>query len=168
VSPPVNEEDNNNEEDNDDDADEEDVNNEDEEDTDVDEEEDIFDFNLNLVEGKSEYELMRLQRVHRHNARLERLGLLAPITSATSLSSNHSNSKKRSAPQDDVERRVQPTRNAKKRHLTGILTTLSSTRGRVQLILQTPERRILTARGWTRWSTAPAAEMMRRMTTRTS
>jgi hypothetical protein len=57
---------------------------------------------------------MRLQRVHRNNARLASLGLLAPVTSAASLSSDRSNSKKRSAPQDDVERQVQPTRNAKK------------------------------------------------------
>jgi hypothetical protein len=45
------------------------------------------------------------------------LGLLAPIllpmTSTTSLSSDPSNSKKRLASQDDVERRVQPKCNEK-------------------------------------------------------
>ena len=106
VSSPVNEEDNNNEEDNDDDTDKEDANNKDKEDTAVDKEEDIFDFNLTVVEGMSKYELMHLQTVHRHNTRLERLGLLAPMTFAISLSSDRSNSKKRSAPQDDVERRT--------------------------------------------------------------
>jgi hypothetical protein len=83
---------------------------------------------LERHQGMSEYKLMRMQRVHRNNTRLASLGLLAPMTSAASLSSDRSNSKKRSAPQDDVERLVQPTRNAKKRHLTGILTTMSSTR----------------------------------------
>ena len=68
-------------------------------------------FDLNDIEGMSKYELMRIQRVNRNNARL---GLLAPMTSAASLSSNRSDRKKRSAPQHDVERRVQPTRNAKK------------------------------------------------------
>ena len=71
-------------------------------------------FDLNDIEGMSKYKLMRIQRVHRNNARLASLGLLAPVTSAASLSSDRSNSKKRSTPQDDVERQVQPTRNAKK------------------------------------------------------
>ena len=62
----------------------------------------------------SEYKVLRLRRIRRNEAKLMSLGLLAPMTSATSLSSDHSNSKKHSAPQDDVERRVQPTRNAKK------------------------------------------------------
>ena len=83
-------------------------------------------FDLNVVEGMSEYEVLRLQRIRRNEAKLASLGLLAPMISPTSLSSDCSNSKKRSALQDDVERRVQPTRNAKKRHLTGILTTMSS------------------------------------------
>jgi hypothetical protein len=46
--------------------------------------------------------------------------------------------------------------------------TLLSAREHVPLILLTPERRILAARGWTRWSTAPAAETTMRRTTRTS
>jgi hypothetical protein len=110
VSPPVDEEDNDNEEDNDDDTDE---NDDDEEDTNVDKEEDIFDFDLNDIKGMSEYELRRMQRVHRNNARLASLGLLGGMTSATTLSSHRSNRNKRVASQDDVERRVQPKRNAK-------------------------------------------------------
>jgi hypothetical protein len=61
----------------------------------------------------SKYELMRLQRVHRNNARPTSLGLLAPMTSATTLSSDRSNRKKRATPQDDVVRQVQPKLNAK-------------------------------------------------------
>ena len=71
-------------------------------------------FDLNDIEGMSKYVLMRIQWVNRNNARLASLGLLAPMTSAASLSSDRSDRKKRSAPQHDVERRVQPTRNAKK------------------------------------------------------
>jgi len=71
-------------------------------------------FDLNDIEGMYDYKLMRMQRVHRNNARLVSLGLLVPMTSAASLSSDRSNSKKCLAPQDDVERRVQPTRNSKK------------------------------------------------------
>ncbi len=41
------------------------------------------------------------------------LGLLAPMTSSTTLSSDRSNRKKRAVPQDDVVRRVQPKHNAK-------------------------------------------------------
>jgi hypothetical protein len=52
-------------------------------------------FDLNDIEGMSQYKLMRLQRVHRNNARLPSLGLLAPMTSATTLSSDRSNRKKR-------------------------------------------------------------------------
>ena len=69
---------------------------------------------LNVVEGMSEYEVLRLQRLRRNEVKLASLGLLTPMTSATSLSSDCSNSKKCSVPQDDVERRVQLTRNAKK------------------------------------------------------
>mgnify|MGYP006170108823 CR=1 FL=1 len=61
----------------------------------------------------SEYELMRLQRVHRNNARLASLGLLVPMTSTATLSSNLSNRKKCLVSQDNVERRIQPKRNAK-------------------------------------------------------
>ena len=71
-------------------------------------------FDLNNIEGMSEYEVLRLRRIRRNEAKLTSLGLLEPMTSAASLSSDRSNSKKRSAPQDDVERQVQPTRNAKK------------------------------------------------------
>jgi len=71
-------------------------------------------FDLNVVEGLSEYEVLRLQRICRNEAKLVSLGLLAPMTSAASLSSDSSNSMKCSAPQDDVEKQVQPTRNAKK------------------------------------------------------
>jgi hypothetical protein len=70
-------------------------------------------FDLNDIVGMSEYEVLRLWRIHRNEAKLASLGLLAPMTSAASLSSDRSNSKKRSASQDDVERRVQPKRNAK-------------------------------------------------------
>jgi hypothetical protein len=150
VSPPVDEEDNNDEEDNDDGADEEDVNDEDEEDTDVDEEEDIFDFNLNDIDGMSEYELMRLQRVHRNNARLASLGLLAPMTSATTLSSDRSKRKKRAVSQDDVVRCVQPKRNAK------LPTSYKDLDDHV--ILLTRKRRTLSARECVRTRTrrAPA------------
>ncbi len=41
------------------------------------------------------------------------LGLLAPMMSSTTLSSDRSNRKKRAAPQDVVVRRVQPKHNAK-------------------------------------------------------
>jgi hypothetical protein len=116
----------------------------------------------------SEYKVLRLQRIRRNEAKLASLGLLAPMTSAASLSSDCSNSKKRLAPQDDVERRVQPTRNAKKRHLTGILTTMSSSRELDPSILLTRERRTLSARECmrTRWSTAQAEATMRRSTMR--
>jgi hypothetical protein len=50
-------------------------------------------------------------------------------------------------------------------HLTRILVTLSSARERVPSILLTGERRILSARGWTRQSKAPVAGMKRRRTT---
>jgi hypothetical protein len=107
VSPPVNEEDNVNKEDNNNDTDE---NNNDKEDTDADEEEDIFNFDLNDIEGMSEYELIRMQRVYRNNVRLVRLGLLEPMTSTASPSSNHPNRKKRVATQVDFVRRIQPKR----------------------------------------------------------
>ena len=84
-----------------------------EEDNDNDDKEDICDFNLNDIEGMSEYKLLCLQRIHRHNAKLVSLSLLAPMTSAASSSADRPNRKKRGAPQDDVERRVQPKRKAK-------------------------------------------------------
>ena len=84
---PVDEEDNDNEGDSDNNnGDKEDDNDNygDKEDTDDDEEEDIFNFDLNDVDGMSEYGLMYLQRVHRNNARLVSLSLLAPMPSAAS------------------------------------------------------------------------------------
>ena len=72
-----------------------------------------FDLNDIDIEGMSEYEVLRLWRIRRNEAKLASLGLLAPMTSVASLSSDRSNSKKCSASQDDVERRVQPKRNAK-------------------------------------------------------
>jgi hypothetical protein len=120
VSPPVNEEDKDYEEDNDNnDNDEEDDDDDDNDDNDNnedvdDEEEGIFDFDLNDVEGMSEYELMHMQRVHRNNVRLASLGLFASMTSAASPSADRTNRKKRVATQVDFVRRVQPKRNVLK------------------------------------------------------
>ena len=117
VSPPVDEEDDDDEEDNNNDNHEDkgdDDNDNDEEDTNNDKEEDIFDFDLNDVEGMSEYKLMRLQRIHRNKEKLLSLGLLGGMTSNATPSSNSPKRKKHVAPQDDVERRVQPKRIAKK------------------------------------------------------
>ena len=63
VSPPADEEDKDVEEDGDK---EDDDNDEEEEYTNEDKEEGIFDFDLNDVEGMSEYKLMRLQRIRRN------------------------------------------------------------------------------------------------------
>ena len=63
--------------------------------------------------GLSEYEKKRMGNIARNNARLASLGLLVPMTSAATLSSNLSNRKKRLASQDNAERRIQPKRNAK-------------------------------------------------------
>ena len=52
--------------------------------------------------------------IRRNKAKLTILGLLTSMMSAASPSADRSNIKKRLAPQDDVERRVQPTSNAKK------------------------------------------------------
>jgi len=65
------------------------------------------------VRGMSELELKRMRNETRNNARLASLGLLVPMTSATTLTSDLSNRKKRLASQDKVERRVQPKCNAK-------------------------------------------------------
>ena len=123
VSPPVDEEDKDDEEDNDDDNNDEEDDNDDNGDkedddddddkeyTDDDEEEGISDFDLNDVEGMSEYELMRLQRIHRNNAKLTSLGLLGGMTSTASPSFDRPNRKKRAAPQGDFVRRVQPKHN---------------------------------------------------------
>jgi hypothetical protein len=69
---------------------------------------------LNEINGMSEYELKRMRNVARNNARLASLGLLGRTPSTATLPSDHYNRKKRVVPQDDVERRVQPKRNAKK------------------------------------------------------
>jgi hypothetical protein len=66
------------------------------------------------------------------------------------------------------ERRIQPKHNVFKPTSYRFLVTLSSAREYVLSILLTPERRILSERGWMRQSTAPAAETTRRRTTRTS
>ena len=181
VSPPVNEEDNDNEEDNNDDdnneedddhddGEEEDANNDNnnEEDTDDDEEEDIFDFDLNNIEGMYEYKLMHLQRVHRNNARLASLGLLAPMPSATLPSSNRPNRKKREAPQGDFVRRVQPKCNVFKPTSYKNLDDPVINKRMRSIDSSAQERRILSARGWTRRSTSPAVETTRRRTMTTS
>jgi hypothetical protein len=120
VSPPVdeediddkedNEDDNNNKENDDDDDEDEEDNDEgdDNNDTDDDEEEGIFDFDLN---GMSKYELLRLRRVNRNNARLASLGLLEVRMSMAYPSANRTNRKKRVATQGDFVRRIQPKRN---------------------------------------------------------
>ena len=75
VSPPIDEEDNDNENDNDndddDDDDEGDDNDDDndDDDTDIDEEENIIDLNLNVIEGMSEYEVLRLRKICRNKAK---------------------------------------------------------------------------------------------------
>ena len=61
---------------------------------------------LNEINGMSEYELKRMRNVARNNARLASLGLLVPMTSATTFFSDRPSRKKRVVPQDDVERRV--------------------------------------------------------------
>ena len=76
VSPPVNEEDNDNKEDNDDNGDNDDN------------KEDYCDFNLKDIEGMSKYEVLRLQKIHRNNAKLASLSLLGGMKSATSPSIN--------------------------------------------------------------------------------
>ena len=167
VSPPVYEEDNDDNDDDDnnnDDTDKEDDNDENKEDNDDDNEEDIRDFDLNDVNDMSEYEVLRLQRIHRNNVKLASLGLLGGMTSTTSPSADRTYRKKLVALQGDFVRRVQPNCNVFKPHLTRILVTLSSARERVPSILLTGERRILSARGWMRWSTAPVAGMKKRRT----
>ena len=114
VSPPVYEEDNDNnddDDDNNDDADKEDDNDDNKEDNDDDNEEDICDFDLNDVKDMFEYEVLRLQRIHRNNVKLASLGLLGGITPATFPSADRTNRKKRMASQGDFVRRVQPNRN---------------------------------------------------------
>ena len=154
VSPPVYEEDNDNnddDDDNNDDADKEDDNDDNKEDNDDDNEEDICDFDLNDVKDMSEYEVLRLQRIHRNNVKLASLGLLGGITPATFPSADRTNRKKRMASQGEFNQ----TAMYLNQHLTRILVTLSSARERVPSILLTGERRILSARGWTRQSIEP-------------
>jgi hypothetical protein len=148
VSPPINEEDNDKEDNDDDDNDEED--------TDVNKEEDIFDFDLNDIEGMSKYKLMHMQRVHRNNARLVSLGLLGGMTSAASPSSDRPNRKKRAGPQGDFVRRVQLKRNVFINKRTCSIN--SSDTGEED----TDSKRM------DAWGTAPAAETRRRRMTRTT
>jgi hypothetical protein len=90
------------------------------------------------------------------------------MTSVASPSTNHTNRKKSVVTQGDFVRRIQPKRNVFKPTSYRFLVTLSSAREHGPSILLTPERRILSERGWTRQSTAPAAETTRRRTMRTS
>ena len=71
---------------------------------------------LNDINGisKLELELNCMRNVARNNARLASLGLLGHTPSTATPPSDRPNRKKRLVPQDDVERRVQPKRNAKK------------------------------------------------------
>jgi hypothetical protein len=96
------------------DDDDEDGNGNSDDDNDDDDSMRLQNFGLNDVDGMSEYELMRVQIVDRNNARLASLGLLGHTSSATPPPFDLPNRKKHAAPQDDVERRVQPKRNAKK------------------------------------------------------
>jgi hypothetical protein len=50
---------------------------------------------LNDVEGMSEYQVLRLQRIHRNNAKLASLGLLGGMTSNATPSADCTNRKKR-------------------------------------------------------------------------
>ena len=150
--------------DNDDDGDEDEEGRDDDDLIDVDDDNDLMrqqNFDLNDVDSMSSYELLRLWRIRRNEAKLASLGLRRGMTSAASPSSDCPNRKKCAAPQDDVERRVQPKRNAKKRHLTGFLTTMSSTGELDPSILLTRERKTLSARECVRTVT------MWRSTTRT-
>jgi len=120
VSLPVDEEDNDDddneddvndddkEDDVDDDDDEEDDDGDDEEDNDDDDEEDVCNFDLNEVEGMSEYKVLRLQKIHRNNVKLASLCLLGGMMSAAPPSADRPNRKKRVVMQGDFVRRVQP------------------------------------------------------------
>ena len=102
------------------DDDDEDGNGNSDDDNDDDDSMRLQNFGLNDVDGMSEYELMRVQIVDRNNARLASLGLLGRTSSAAPPPpSDLPNRKKHAAPQDDVERRVQPTRNGKNDILPG-------------------------------------------------
>ena len=68
---------------------------------------------LNDINGISELELNCMRNVARNNARLASLGLLGRTPSTATPPSDRPNRKKCVVPQDDVERRVQPKRNAK-------------------------------------------------------
>jgi hypothetical protein len=103
--------DNGDKEDDNDNEDEDEGNDDNEEDTDDNKEENFFDFNLNDVNGMSEYELLRLRNVHRNNARLASLGLLEGMTSTAPPSTDRIIRKKRVAMQGDFVRRIQPKRN---------------------------------------------------------
>ena len=102
-----NKEDNDDNDDDDDDDDEGD--NDNKENTNNDDKEGIFD--LNDVKGMSQYELLRLRRIRRNEARLASFGLLEDMTSAASPSADRIIRKKRVATQGDFVRRIQPKRN---------------------------------------------------------
>jgi len=108
VSPPVYDD---NDDDDDDNEEDDDDNNKEDNDGDNDNEEDVCNFDLNNVEGMSKYKLLRLQRIHRNNAKLASLGLLGGMTSATSPSIDRTNKKKRVATQGVFLRRIQPKHN---------------------------------------------------------
>ena len=110
---------------------------------------------------------MRQQKICRNKAKLTSLGLLAPMTSAASPSADRTNRKKRVATQVDFVRRIQPKRNVFKPTSYKDLDDPVINK-RMHLIDSSDTRRILAARGWTRWSTAPAVETTRRRTMRTS
>jgi hypothetical protein len=154
VSPPVVEEDIDDEVDNDDDNDEEDDDDEDGDvDDDDDDDNDDDDDDNNDEEEMSEYEVLRLRKIRMNNAKLASLGLLGGMTSNATPSADRTNRKKRVkrvATQGDFVRRVQPNAMYLNQHLTRILMTLSSARECVPSILQKQERRILSARGWTK------------------
>ena len=70
VSPPVYED---NDDDDDDNEEDDDDDNKEDNDDDNDDEEDVCNFDLNDIEGISKYNLLRLQRIHRNNAKLTSL-----------------------------------------------------------------------------------------------
>jgi hypothetical protein len=97
-----------------DDDDDEDNNDNDEDNDDNDDDDEDGDGGLNDINGISELELKRMRNVARNIARLASLGLLGCTPSNATPPSDRPNRKKRVVPQDDVERRVQAKRNAKK------------------------------------------------------
>ena len=113
VSLPVDEEDNDDDDNEDDvndddkeddvndDDDEEDDNGDDEEDNDDDDEEDVCNFDLNEVEGMSEYKVLHLQKIHWNNVKLVSLCLLGGMMSVAPPSADRPNRKKHVVMQGD-------------------------------------------------------------------